>query len=159
MALSRLLYAAGREGEMPRALQGVNAHGAPDRAIWAVIAVSVLIPFLGRTAIGWIVDVTTLGATIIYGLISHAVFRHARKEKRSLETLTGRGGITETFREIRREEGAAAREEDRQKDLARQAAEAEKRHHGLYQRFIAGQAGLAVRIDDVGLAGNRERGE
>ena len=93
MALSRLLYAAGREGEMPRALQGVNAHGAPDRAIWAVIAVSVLIPFLGRTAIGWIVDVTTLGATIIYGLISHAVFRHARKEKRSLETLTGLVGL------------------------------------------------------------------
>lgn len=62
MALSRLLYAAGREGEMPGALTGLNAHGAPDRAIWAVIAVSVLIPFLGRTAIGWIVDVTTLGA-------------------------------------------------------------------------------------------------
>ncbi|MBO7670915.1 MAG: amino acid permease, partial [Oscillospiraceae bacterium] len=92
MALSRLLYAAGRDGEMPRAFAVLNGNGAPDRAIWAVIALSALIPFLGRTAIGWIVDVTTLGATIIYGLISHAVFRHARTEKRRLETATGLAG-------------------------------------------------------------------
>ena len=57
------------------------------------VIVSALIPFLGRTAIGWIVDVTTLGATIIYGLISHAVYRHAQRQGRRLERCTGIAGV------------------------------------------------------------------
>ena len=93
LALSRLLYAAGREGEAPRMLAKLNKRGIPDRAILVILAISVLIPFLGRTAIGWIVDVTTLGATIIYALVSFAVFRHAKKLNRRLETVTGIAGI------------------------------------------------------------------
>ena len=93
LALSRLLYAAGREGEAPRMLSKLSGRGIPTRAIIAVVAVSALIPFLGRTAIGWIVDVTTLGATIIYWLISHAVFRHAQQEGQRLEQCTGFAGI------------------------------------------------------------------
>ena len=93
LALSRLLYAAGREGEMPGRLAALNRHGIPFRAIAAVVVVSVFIPFLGRTAIGWIVDVTTLGATIIYGLISHAVYRHAQSGERRAERFTGIAGM------------------------------------------------------------------
>ena len=93
LALSRLLYAAGRDGEAPRRLATLNARGVPARAIVAIVAVSAFIPFLGRTAIGWIVDVTTLGATIIYGLISHAVYRHAQRQERSLERATGLLGM------------------------------------------------------------------
>ena len=93
LALSRLLFAAGREGEMPRAFAALNARGVPSTAIWTIVAVSFFIPFLGRTAIGWIVDVTTLGATIIYGLISQAVYRHARAEGRHPETVTGFIGV------------------------------------------------------------------
>ena len=93
MALSRLLYAAGREGEAPKLLATVSSRGVPANAIYAIMAVSVLIPFLGRTAIGWIVDVTTLGATMIYGLISYAVFKHAKGEGRNTERNTGIAGI------------------------------------------------------------------
>lgn len=89
LAVSRLLYAAGREGEAPAALKKLNRRGIPSNAICAIVAVSAFIPFLGRTAIGWIVDVTTLGATIIYGLISHAVYRHARGAKHRREQITG----------------------------------------------------------------------
>ena len=93
LALSRLLYAAGREGDAPKALASLNGRGIPSRAIWLVVGVSALIPFLGRTAIGWIVDVTTLGATLIYSLISHAVYRHARDAQRRTETATGIAGL------------------------------------------------------------------
>ena len=93
LALSRLLYAAGREGDAPRFLGKLNGRGNPQQAIYAVVAVSAFMPFLGRTAIGWIVDVTTLAATIIYWLISHAVFTHARQEGRRLEVCTGIAGI------------------------------------------------------------------
>ena len=89
LALSRLLYAAGREGEAPRPLARLNGRGIPQNAIYAIVAISVLIPFLGRTAIGWIVDVTTLGATLIYGMISHAVFKHAKDNKVKREQYTG----------------------------------------------------------------------
>ena len=93
MALSRLLYAAAREGEAPGELAVLNKHGIPGKAVLAVVIVSVFIPFLGRTAIGWIVDVTTLGATLIYGLVSHAVYFQAKQEHRHTETLTGISGF------------------------------------------------------------------
>ena len=93
LALSRLLYAAGREGEAPATFAKLNRKGIPYKAILAVAAVSAAIPFLGRTAIGWIVDVTTLGATIIYALVSHGVWRSARQEGRRAEKITGIAGM------------------------------------------------------------------
>ncbi len=93
LAVSRLLLAAGRGGDAPGALGELSRRGVPVNAILAVVAISVFIPFLGRTAIGWIVDVTTLGATLIYGLISHAVYCHARQEGRQAEKVTGIAGM------------------------------------------------------------------
>ena len=93
MALSRLLYAAGREGEAPRMLAGLNRRGVPATAVVTIVIVSVFIPFLGRTAIGWIVDVTTLGATMIYALLSYAVFRYAQKTGHRTEQYTGIAGM------------------------------------------------------------------
>ena len=92
LALSRLLYAAGRAGEATKKFSILNKKGIPDKPIMFIVAISVLIPFLGRTAIGWIVDVTTLGGTMIYGLISFAVFRHARLAGRKREIATGIAG-------------------------------------------------------------------
>ena len=92
MALSRILYAVSREGEAPAAFSGLNEHGNPVRAIDAVLVLSVFIPFIGRTAIGWIVDVTTLGATLIYAVISYSVYRCARREGSGLEKGTGLAG-------------------------------------------------------------------
>ncbi len=93
LALSRLLYAAGRDGEAPHALSILSKRGIPSTAIYLIMAVSVFIPFLGRTAIGWIVDVTTLGATVIYGMISHSVYLHAKQEDRQAEKATGMAGM------------------------------------------------------------------
>lgn len=93
MALSRLFFAAGRDGSAPAWLKKRNKVGNPSNAIWFIVLCSVLIPFLGRTAIGWIVDVTTLGATIIYALVSYAVFKDARKNKIRTEQTTGLAGL------------------------------------------------------------------
>ena len=93
LAISRLLYAAGREGEAPEALKKLNRHGNPENAVFLAAFVSVFIPFLGRTAVGWIVDVTTLGATIIYAMISYTVYKHARRAKTRREQYTGIIGL------------------------------------------------------------------
>ena len=45
------------------------------------------------TSIGWIVDITTLGATIIYGLASYAVFKDAKNSGTQLEKTTGMVGL------------------------------------------------------------------
>ncbi len=66
----------------------------------------------------------------------------ARKAEEALRTLTGKGGIAETAGEIGNEEDRLRAAESRLEELGREALEAEQRHHGLYQRFISGQAGL-----------------
>ncbi|MBQ7199805.1 MAG: amino acid permease [Eubacterium sp.] len=93
LALSRLLYASGREGESLDSFTKLNKHKVPYRAILVIVAGSMVMPFLGRTAIGWIVDVTTLGATIIYALISYSVYKYAVKNHQSREKITGIIGI------------------------------------------------------------------
>jgi diguanylate cyclase (GGDEF)-like protein len=93
LALSRLLYAAGRDGEIHKGLSKLDARGIPSTAIFSVIAITIFIPFLGRTAVGWIVDVTTLGAVFTYWLISHGVYLQARQTNLTLERYTGAAGM------------------------------------------------------------------
>ena len=79
-ALSRLCYAAAQDGILPERFARLNDKQIPVNTILMVLAVSLPIPFLGRTAIGWIVDTTTIGATIIYGFASIAVFKASGQE-------------------------------------------------------------------------------
>ena len=88
-AVSRLCYAMALDGII---LSGryakLNKKQVPVNAILLVLLVSLPIPFIGRTAIGWIVDTTTIGATIIYGFVTVAVFKIARREKCRIERIT-----------------------------------------------------------------------
>ena len=93
MALSRLFYSAGRDGAASVRLTKKNKKGNPFTAVYAVVFLSVLIPFIGRTAIGWIVDITNLGAIIIYGITSFAVYKDARQNSIRTEQVTGLAGL------------------------------------------------------------------
>ena len=79
-ALSRLCYAVAQDGILPRRFAALNDKQIPVNAILLVLIVSLPIPFLGRTAIGWIVDATTFGANMIYGFVSVAVFKASGQE-------------------------------------------------------------------------------
>ena len=79
-ALSRLCYAVAQDGILPRRFAALNDKQIPVNSILLVLIVSLPIPFLGRTAIGWIVDATTFGATMIYGFVSVAVFKASGQE-------------------------------------------------------------------------------
>ncbi len=78
--LSRLCYAAAQDGILPGRYAILNDQQIPVNTILLVLLVSLPIPFLGRTPIGWIVDTTTIGATIIYGFVSVAVFKVSGQE-------------------------------------------------------------------------------
>lgn len=93
IAASRLLYAMAEEHILPEWFGRLNKQSIPGNAILFLMLISVGIPFLGRTAIGWIVDVNTVGATIAYGYTSATALSCARKEKNKKIMVTGIIGL------------------------------------------------------------------
>ena len=73
IAVSRLMRAMADDGMIPRRLGKCNEEGTPVRAVLTVMCVSLPVPFLGRTVIGWPVDLSNLGAAVAYGYISASV--------------------------------------------------------------------------------------
>ena len=81
IAVSRLIRAMADDNMIPRWFGRCNRDGIPVNAILTVMYVSIPIPFLGRTVIGWPVDLSNLGAAIAYGYISAAAIVLVGKEK------------------------------------------------------------------------------
>ena len=79
-AVSRLCFAAAQDGVLPERFAVLSDKQIPVNAIVLAVLVSLPMPFLGRTAIGWIVDTTTIGATILYGFASAAVLKVSNQE-------------------------------------------------------------------------------
>lgn len=92
-ALSRMFYVLGRDGILPKRFGELNEKGIPSKAVFLVVLISMIIPFIGRTAIGWIVDVTTIGAVLIYGFVSACTASMAKRMEDRLEMWTGRIGL------------------------------------------------------------------
>ena len=78
--VSRLCYAVAQDGIVPERFAQLSDKQIPVKSILLILAISLPIPFLGRTPIGWIVDTTTIGATILYGFAAMAVFKAAGQE-------------------------------------------------------------------------------
>lgn len=92
-ALSRLFYALGKDEILPSKFGELNEKDTPEKAILLVAIVSIIIPFIGRTVISWIVDVTTIGATLIYTLVSASTIKKAHQQGDLLEKATGIIGL------------------------------------------------------------------
>ncbi len=94
LVTARLIAAMARDGILPSSLGEELDDGTPRKAILYVAAVSALFPLLGRTAIGFIVDVATVGAAIAYAYVSAAAYRLARAEGGSRRAAaTGIAGV------------------------------------------------------------------
>ena len=92
VALSRLFVTLSRDTLLPESFSKLNSKGTPQNAVLAITGVSLFIPLLGRTAIGWIVDITTIATVIVYGLIGMSAYNAARAEGRKLEMFSGAAG-------------------------------------------------------------------
>ena len=90
---SRVLFSISRDALLPKWFSGVNADYNPVRAQTAILLLSLVVPFVGRTAVGWIVDVTTIGASIAYGYVSYCAYSVAQKENRRSMVYCGAFGI------------------------------------------------------------------
>lgn len=92
-AASRLTYALARDGLLPRPLAALNRGGVPGKAVVLLLLISLPIIFLGRSAIGWVIDVNTIGVSIAYVYTSAAALHLSRQEKHAGGTVFGILGI------------------------------------------------------------------
>ena len=92
VAASRLLYSMAEDRLLPRWFGRLNGNGVPRNALLFIMGLSLFIPFLGRTAVTWIVDVTTIGATIVYGYASYTAYLCAKRAGNVTIEMTGLAG-------------------------------------------------------------------
>ena len=92
IAASRLIYALTRDDLLPAWFGKLNSNRSPKNAILFIMLLSLPIPFLGRTAIAWIIDVNTIGATIDYTYTSLVTIITARQMGKTLPKFTGTVG-------------------------------------------------------------------
>ena len=90
MATSRLLYSMAKEKVLPGWFGELHGkYKTPAHAILFILAIALIAPFFGRTALGWIVDMSSIGAAIGYGYSSLAAFKFARQEGNKGIMFTG----------------------------------------------------------------------
>ena len=58
-------------------------------AALCTMLIALIAPFFGRTALGWIVDMSSIGAAIGYGYTSMAAYRFASRERNFGVMFTG----------------------------------------------------------------------
>ena len=92
-ATSRLLFAMGREDMINEKYGRVGRFGTPGRAILLIVITALIIPIIGRTAVGWVVDVTCIGAILIDGIVSACALKKARARNDATEIFTGLIGL------------------------------------------------------------------
>ena len=93
LALSRLFFALSRDRVITARASVVGARHIPSFAFLLVAVPSLVVPFFGRVAIGWIVDVTTIGATVVYGFVSASAMKLARERGDRNAMAFGYAGI------------------------------------------------------------------
>ena len=93
IASSRLLYKLSQDDMMPKFLGKLDENQTPKNAILFILCVSFILPFLGRTSTGWIVDVATVGATIAYTYVSASALKEARMRNDKKMMAAGGAGF------------------------------------------------------------------
>ena len=93
LATSRLLRGLSEYRVFPAWIGRLDARGSPRNAILLVAAFSAVVPFFGRTAIGWPVDMSSVGAAVAYCAVSAAALAEARKSGDAATRATGWCGV------------------------------------------------------------------
>ena len=86
-AVGNLTQTFAQENLLPRWLSSRR-----NAAIFIFLS-SLMIPFLGRTVLGWLTDISTIGAIIAYGYTSACAFVIARRENIFSAKITGGLGV------------------------------------------------------------------
>ncbi|MBQ7607834.1 MAG: amino acid permease [Desulfovibrionaceae bacterium] len=99
-ATSRLVSTLAEDGLLPKALGHLEKDGTPRNAIYALMALSIGIPFFGRTAISWVADITAISVSLVYLLTSACCWVLAKESgnrRIKISGLCGMGIATTVF--------------------------------------------------------------
>jgi amino acid transporter len=82
ISTSRLMYAMSKDGALPKIFEKLSPkYGTPRNAIIFIMILSLFAPWFGREILSWIVDMTSVGAAIVFGYTTAAAAFIAYKHK------------------------------------------------------------------------------
>ena len=90
---SRLMFVMARENLLPKRFSFLNAFNVPGNAIVFVMLLSLAASIVGQVIIGWLREVTTISAAVVYGYVSAGTFLTARSARQGGYMLSGAAGV------------------------------------------------------------------
>lgn len=93
ISTSRLMYAMAKEGSLPKWFEKLSPkYGTPRNAIIFTMAASLFAPWFGREILIWIVDMTSVGAAIVFAYTTASAAIIAGQKKDWMHMVTGIAG-------------------------------------------------------------------
>lgn len=91
MATTRLLFSMGRANFLPPFFSKVHAkYNTPVNAIFFTLALTVVAPWFGRSALNWIVDMSAMGTALAYLYSCMAAYKYVARHPEILEARWGK---------------------------------------------------------------------
>lgn len=90
ISTSRLMYAMAKEGSLPKWFEHLSPkYGTPTNAILFTMAMSLFAPWFGREILLWIVDMTSVGAAIVFAYTTGSAAVIGYRERNRKYTVFG----------------------------------------------------------------------
>ena len=98
ISTSRLMYAMANFYALPKVFGSLHhKHGTPHKAIIFILVLSLIAPWFGREVLTWIVDMTSVGATVVFGYTCSAAMLVSYKDKKYTQTVLSLLGLLLAF--------------------------------------------------------------
>lgn len=90
ISTSRLMYAMSCDGALPKAFGKLgHVHGTPRNAIIFIMIISLIAPWFGREVLNWVVDMTSVGAAVVFAYTTASAAIIARRHRHKLRMYVG----------------------------------------------------------------------
>lgn len=94
LSTSRLLYAMAQVNALPNMFAEIDPkYGTPKKSILFVMLISLIAPWFGREVLNWIVDMTSVGASLAFTYTTAAACLLAWKAGDKLQSVIGALGV------------------------------------------------------------------
>ena len=90
ISTSRLMYAMAKDGSLPKWFEHISPkYGTPKNAIIFTMCASLFAPWFGREILLWIVDMTSVGAAIVFAYTTASAAIMAKRQNDRLQMWIG----------------------------------------------------------------------
>lgn len=90
LSTSRLMYAMAQVNALPPMFAEIDKkHGTPKKSLLFIMLISLCAPWFGREVLGWIVDMTSVGATLAFAYTTASAMVIAKKHQDIKQVVVG----------------------------------------------------------------------